>query len=189
MRLIHRTVPIALATVVALLAGAGSSLAATSAPDLAWANGTTVYMSHPTAITDPSANLLASAPPLYILKFPTAQTSGPLTLPSGYQPQCDPCTSEPVLYHDHLLTSAPGYGTDGTAGDYESPWRVVVLVYNPTYAYSPTFKPVTSDEDLVSAIDAGEFLQLNSNLPADDLAAYEVLTDTVLICPVVSPHA
>lgn len=185
----YRTLPLALAAAVALLAGAGSSLADPPGLDAAWANGTTVYMSKPTAITNPSPNLLASSPPLYILKFPTPQTSGPLSLPSGYQPQCDPCANEPVLYHDHLLPSAPGYGTDGTAGDYEGPWRVIVLVYNPRYAYSPTFQPVTSDEDLGRAIAAGDFLQLNPTLPTDDPAAYEVLTDTVLICPVVSAHA
>jgi hypothetical protein len=185
----RRCALVALATAAVLFAAAGSALAAPPGLDAAWANGTTVHMSKPTAITNPSPNLLASAPPLYILKFPTAQTSGPLSLPSHYQPQCDPCANEPVLYHDHLLPSAPGYGTNGTAGDYEGPWRVIVLVYNPRYAYSPTFKPVTSDEDLGWAIAAGEFLQLNPNLPADDPAAYEVLTNTVLICPVVSAHA
>lgn len=139
--------------------------------------------------TDPSPNLLQSAPPLYILKFPTTQTSGPLVLPSGYQPQCDPCANEPVLYHDHLLPSAPGYGTNGTAGDYKAPWRVTVLVYKPSYAYSPTFQPVTSDEELDQAISAGHFLQLQPNLPPTDPAAYEQPTNTVLLCPVVSGHA
>ncbi len=186
----HRTLPLALAiAAAALLAGAGGALADPPTLDAAWANGTTVFMSKPTAITNPTPNLLASAPPLYILKFATSQTSGPLSLPSGYQPQCDPCSNEPVLYHDHLLPSAPGYGTNGTAGDYEGPWRVVVLVYKPSYAYSPGFTPVTSDEQLGQAIAAGEFRQLNQNLPSDDPAAYELATDTVLICPVVSSHA
>lgn len=186
----HRTLPLVLATAAAaLVAGAGGALADPPALDAAWANGATVFMSKPTAITDPAPNLLASAPPLYILKFPTTQTSGPLSLPSGYRPQCDPCSNEPVLYHDHLLPSAPGYGTNGTAGDYEGPWRVIVLVYKPSYAYSRIFRPVTSDEQLDQAIAAGDFLQLHQTLPAADPAAYEVLTDTVLICPVVSGHA
>jgi hypothetical protein len=63
------------------------------------------------------------------------------------------------------------------------------LVYKPSYAYGPTFRPVTSDEQLDQAIAAGDFLQLNQTLPADDPAAYELATDTVLICPVVSNHA
>jgi hypothetical protein len=184
----RRTLPLALAA-AALFAGVSTAAAAPPTLDPAWANGTTVSMSKPTALANPSASLLASAPPLYILTFPTAQTSGPLSLPSGYHPQCDPCTGEPVLYHDHLLPSAPGYGTDGTAGDYEGPWRIVVLVYNPRFAFSPGFRPVTSDEDLAGAIAAGKFLQLDPSLPADDPAAYERLTDTVLICPVVSSHA
>lgn len=184
----HRILSLPLAIAAAALL-TGAALAGPPALDAAWANGTTVFMSKPTAITDPTPNLLASAPPLYILKFPTTQTGGPLELPSHYQPQCDPCSNEPVPYHDHLLPSAPGYGSDGTAGDWEGPWRIVVLVYSPLYAFRTDFTPVTSDEDLGKAIAAGEFLRLNPSLPADDPAAYEVATDTVLICPVVSGHA
>lgn len=185
----RRNLLFAVAATVALVAFAGSAAADPPGLDAAWANGTTVYMSKPTALANPSPNLLASAPPLYILTFPTSQTTGPLALPSGYRPQCDPCSDEPVLYHDHLLPSAPGYGTNGTAGDYEGPWRVIVLVYNPRYAYSAAFRPVTSDEQLDQAIADGEFLQLDRSLPATTPAAYEIATNTVLICPVVSSHA
>ena len=104
-----------------------------------------------------------------------------ITLPSGYQPQCNPCLQEPLAYHDHLLTGAPGQGQNGTAGDYRAPWRIVVMLYNPAWSNRPDFTPITSDDQLAAAEAAGEFL------PIDPGAAdpYEIWTTNVLVCPVV----
>ena len=160
---------------------------ANAAPEseLAYAEGHTYTMLGVTLVTNASPGVL-KAPPIYILGYPIAPgTTGPVTLPSGYEPQCNPCLQEPVAYHDHLLTGAPGLGTNGTSGgDYESPWRIVVLRYNPLYAlgpFSPFFRPITSDDQLAAAEQAGEFLPINpgSSNP------YEIWTRNVLVCPIV----
>lgn len=160
--------------------------------DVSYANGTTVYMIGPHLITNPNPSLLAQADELYLLAYPEdttcAPNCGPVTLPSGYQPQCDPCFHPglpvPFVYHDHLLSGAPGFGTNGTAGSFKGPWQIIVLMYNPSYAFSPGFQPITSDEALDKAEAAGDFLPIGhgSNL-------YEIPTGTVLICPLVSSHA
>lgn len=152
-------------------------VAVSAAPEgeLAYAEGHTYTMLGVTLITNASPGIL-SAPPIYILGFPTpAGTSGPITLPSGYRPQCNPCVQEPIAYHDHLLTGAPG------VGDYESPWRIVVMMYNPRYAFGPDFKPVTSDDDLAQAERDGEFLPINQG----GANPFEKWTDNVLVCPIV----
>ena len=130
---------------------------------------------------------ILSSPPLYIMGYvPPAgsQPGQPITLPSGYQPQCNPCLQEPVSYHDHLLTGAPGEGTDGTSGnDYRSPWRIVVMLYNPLN--SPFCTPITDDEELAAGEAAGEFLPIN---PAAANPC-EIWTTNVLVCPVVRPRS
>jgi hypothetical protein len=161
--------------------------------DPSYANGVTVYMIGPHMITNPNPNLLAHADDLYLLAFPEdtscAPNCGAITLPSGYHPQCDPCFHPglpiPFVYHDHVLTGAPGFGKNGTAGSFKGPWQVIVLMYNPAYANSPNFKPVTSDEALDTAEAAGDFLPINQGAENP----YEVATGTILICPLVSPHA
>jgi len=51
----------------------------------------------------------------------------------------------------------------GTAGEFKSPWKIIVLVYNPAYAASPNFKPITSASDLDAAETAGNvFLPINA---------------------------
>jgi len=162
--------------------------------DPSYANGATVYMIGPHMITNPNPNLLAQAEPLYILAYPVNSTPtctancAPITLPSGYQPQCNPCFHPglpPVFaYHDHVLEGAPGFGANGTAGDMKGPWRIIVLLYNLSAAMSPTFQPVTSDKALDAAETAGEFLPI-----AGGANPYEVETGVVLICPLVSSHA
>lgn len=170
--------------VVAAAALSASPLAAAAGEpgsDLVYAEGQTYTMLGATLITNASPGVL-KAPPIYILTYPVAPgTTGPITLPSGYQPQCNPCLQEPVAYHDHVLTGAPGLGTNGTALSNEGPWRIVILVYNPAYAYSPFFRPVTSDDQIAAAEAAGDFL------PVDAGAAnpYEIWTQNVLVCPVV----
>jgi len=173
--------------------------AAARKPDIdpTYANGTTVYMIGPHLIPNARAtmpNLYARAEELYLVSFP--QTSipspgaGPITLPSGYQPQCNPCfhpgLPAPFVYHDHVITGAPGMGTHGTAGAFQAPWKLIVLVYNPAYVASPNFSPITSAADLDAAEAAGNvFLPINSG----GANPYEVDTGNLLICPIVSSHA
>lgn len=176
----RRLIPI----LIAAAAFALFPLGAAGAPETeaVYADGQTYAMVGATLVTNASPGLL-KAPPIYILGFKTAPgTTGPITLPSGYRPQCNPCTQEPVAYHDHLVTGAPGLGTSGTAGgDYKAPWRIVAMIYNPAYSNSADFKPITSDEQLPAAEAAGEFLPINQG-PGDP---YEVWTPNVLICPIV----
>ena len=161
--------------------------------DPTYANGQTVYMIGPHLMTNPSANLLAHADELYLLSFPVdtscAPNCGPITLPSGYQPQCNPCfhpgLPTPFVYHDHVVTGAPGAGNDGTAGEFKGPWVIIVLVYNPDFAFISSFSPVTSDEALDIAEGAGEFLPINPQ----GANHFEINTGNVLICPLVSSHA
>jgi hypothetical protein len=164
--------------------------------DPTWANGQTVYMIGPHLIAgarESMPNAYAHAEELYLLVFPQATTpapgAGPITLPSGYQPQCNPCfhpgLPAPFVYHDHVITGAPGFGTNGTAGAYKAPWKIILLVYNPAYAYSPAFTPITS----AAAVDAAEAAG-NTFLPLfGGSNPYEFETGNLLICPTVSPHA
>ena len=138
-------------------------------------------------------NAYAHAEELYLVVYPQASTptpgSGPITLPSGYQPQCNPCFHPglPALfvYHDHVITGAPGMGNNGTAGEYKAPWKIILLVYNPAYANSPTFTPLKSATAIDEAEKAGVFLPINSG----GANPYEIETGNVLICPTVSNHA
>jgi hypothetical protein len=167
-----------------LLLAAGLLLIPTAAAapetEFVYADGQTYQMVEATLVTKASPGLL-TAPPLYLLGFPAAGTE-PITLPSGYQPQCNPCLQEPIAFHDHLITGAPGLGTNGTSsGNYRAPWRIVIMVYTHAYAYSPDFRPVTSDDQLAAAETAGDFAVINPGA-ADP---YQIWTDKVLICPVV----
>lgn len=166
----------------ALLLPAAASAGGATEP--VYANGQTYTMLGATLVTNASPGLL-SAPPLYLLGFPASGTS-PITLPSGYQPQCNPCLQEPIQYHDHLITGAPGLGTSGTAGgSYRAPWRIVIMMYTHAYAYSSNFQPVKSDEQLAAAEAAGEFAMINPG--ASD--PYQKWTTNVLICPIVMQHS
>src|SRR5215210_448592 len=52
-------------------------------------------------IFDAIAGLLQHASPIYIIGFPVAEgTTGPITLPSGYQPQHNGFPPAPIPYHD-----------------------------------------------------------------------------------------
>lgn len=176
-----------------------AAAASTGKPEIdpTYANGTTVYMIGPHIIPNARAtmpNVYAHAQELYLVSYPQASIptpgAGPITLPSGYQPQCNPCfhpgLPAPFVYHDHVITGAPGMGANGTAGEFKAPWKIIVLVYNPAYAASPTFKPITSAADLDAAEAAGNvFLPINSG----GANPYEVDTGNLLICPIVSNHA
>jgi hypothetical protein len=199
---LRRVVLIPLLAVALAAAGGGLFLttrhvpSAHAAPEIdpSYANGQTVYMIGPHMKTNPSPQELAQAPELYLLSYPLngdgcTTNCPPKTLPSGYQPQCNPCFHPglpiPFVYHDHVLTGAPGFGKDGTAGSFKGPWQIVVLVYNPAFAFSPGFTPITSDEALDTAEAAGEFLPINQGASNP----YEVATGSLLICPLVSSHA
>jgi hypothetical protein len=169
--------------------------------DPTYANGKTVYMigTHVTVgARESMPNAYEHAEELYIAVYPQAPPPAPqpapgappITLLSGYQPQCNPCfhpgLPAPFVYHDHIITGAPGMGVNGTAGEYKAPWKIIIVMYNPVYAASPNFKPITSAADLDAAEQAGTKL-----LPFNKGAAnpYEFETGNLLICPIVSSHA
>ena len=65
-------------------------------------------------------------------------------------------------------------------------WKVILLVYNPAYATSPSFAPITSAADVDAAEQSGNvFLPINNG----GGNPYEVDTGNLLICPTVSTHA
>jgi hypothetical protein len=176
-----------------LLASPMAALAAKPDIDPTYANGQTVYMIGPHLITNPSPQLHARAEELYLAVYPLNPDGrtdlGTLVLPSGYHPQCDPCFHPglplPFVYHDHIVPGAPGMGTNGTAGSFTAPWKIILVVYNPAVAFSPTFAPVTSTDQLDWAEANGWFLPINAG--ADN--PYEIDTGQVLICPMVSATA
>ena len=191
-------------SLVLALAGISFVFAASASADKpeidpTYANGQTVYMIGPHLIPnarETQPNLYAHSEELYLLTYPQATVpqpgAGPITLPSGYQPQCNPCfhpgLPAPFVYHDHVITGAPGMGANGTAGEYKAPWKIIVLVYNPGYAYSPSFTPIKSAAGVDAGEAAGAFLPINAGLTAGP-NPYEVDTGNVLICPTVSSHA
>jgi hypothetical protein len=139
-------------------------------------------------------NAYEKAEELYLVVYPQATTpqpgAGPITLPSGYQPQCNPCFHPGLpaqfVYHDHVITGAPGMGNDGTAGEYKAPWKIIILVYNPAYAASKNFVPLKSEAAIDAAESAGNvFLPIN----AGGENPYEIDTGNLLICPTVSNKA
>jgi hypothetical protein len=178
---------------------AAAAVVPTGKPEIdpTYANGTTVYMIGPHLIVNARAtmpNAYAHAEELYLVTYPQptlpAPGAGPITLPSGYQPQCNPCfhpgLPAPFVYHDHVITGAPGMGNNGTAGEFKSPWKIIVLVYNPAYVASPSFRPITSATDVDAAEAAG-----NVFLPINSVGSnpYEIDTGNLLVCPLVSSHA
>lgn len=160
--------------------------------DPTYANGKTVYMIGPHAIPgarETMPNLYAHAQELYLLVYPPGTNGAPITLPSGYQPQCNPCFHPGLppqfVYHDHVLPGAPGMGNNGTAGEFLGPWKLIVLVYDPAYVMAHGFVPIKSEADIDAGEAAGVFLQINPNGENH----YEFDTGNLLICPTVSDHA
>lgn len=168
--------------------------------DPSYANGRTVYMIGSHMIMNAAQtmpNFYASSEEVYLVVYPQtnepAPGAGPITLPSGYQPQCNPCfhpgLPAPLVYHDHVLTGAPGMGNHGTAGENKGPWKIIILMYDSAYAASPTFQPIKSADDIYAAEAAGGvFVPINHDLKAGDNPD-EIDTGNVLICPLVSSHA
>ena len=164
--------------------------------DPTYADGQIVYMIGPHLIVNAwvtQPQLYAKAEELYLLVYPI---NGPQnndtdrkTLPSGYQPNCDPCYHPGLpgafAYHDHIVTGAPGLGANGTAGQFKAPWKIILLVYNPDRFNDPNFKPITSASDVDAAEGTGMFLPVNPT----GANPFEIETGNVLICPLVSPRA
>jgi hypothetical protein len=181
------------------LALAPSRSASAGKPEIdpTYANGTTVYMIGPHMVVgarETMPNAYAHAEELYLLVYPQENVpgpgAGPITLPSEYQPQCNPCfhpgLPAPFVYHDHVITGGPGMGNNGTAGEYLAPWKIILLVYNPDYVAAPGFRPLTSEAAIDAAEEAGNvFLPINQG----GENPYEIDTGNLLICPTVSPHA
>lgn len=187
-----RLVLLAIAVAGAVLVFAGAAAADKPEIDTVYANGQTYSMIGPHLIQGAAqsmANAYAHAEELYLLAYP--QSALPLLALSGTVPQCDPCFHPglplPFVYHDHVLTGAPGLGTNGTAGVYESPWKIIVLMYNPLFL-TADFRPITTASDIDTAEAAGEFLPINAGLQHGD-NPYEIETGNLLICPIVSSHA
>jgi hypothetical protein len=157
--------------------------------DPTYANDTVVYMIGPHVIQGANVsmpNAYAHAEELYLVTYPQAS----LPLPSGYVPQCNPCfhpgLPQPFVFHDHIITGAPGMGNNGTAGEYKAPWKIIILRYDPTYIASPNFKPLMS----AAEVDAAENPSLHILLPfSNGPNPYEIETGNLLICPTVSNHA
>lgn len=182
------------AALAAILIGPGSAVAAQAAAQtsLVYADGKTYTMVTATARAASNPGL-ETAPPLWVMVF------APNAIPNGYTPQCDPCDhpNNPNLpgggdFHDHLLPSAPGLGTDGTAREYKGPWMITIVVFNPAFTHGNTaFVPITSDGQL-AAVEAQSSLALQQSgipelLPINPAGPdrFERSTGTVLICPIV----
>jgi hypothetical protein len=183
----HRLLPLPLVCAALVLPAAGLGVGATStlaAPltEPYYFQGHTVEANTGAGgIFDASAALLEQASPLYIIGFPVAPgTTGPITLPSGYQPQHNGFPPSPIPYHDHVIAAAPRLGTSGTAGQYTAALRVVELRYSWDYAYSAGFVPITSAAQIPAAEAAGKLELINPGAPDP----YQIWTTTVLVRPV-----
>ena len=112
------------ALLVSFMLPVGVATAAKPEIDPSYADGKIFYMIGPHIITNPNPHLYAQSEELYLLVYPLnptgSTTLGTLTLPSGYQPLCDPCFHPGIplqfAYHDHVLTGGPWLGNNGTAG-------------------------------------------------------------------------
>ena len=184
MRHRRHLVPLVCAGLLATLAAQPATVVAAGSPA-----SETVYVQGHTAeidtgasvLFDASAGLLRHASPIYIIGFPVAEgTTGPLTLPSGYEPQHNGFPPAPIPYHDHVLAAVPGLGTSGTAGQYGATLRVVEMRYTSAYAYSPTFVPITSVDQIPAAETSGQLEIIDPGAPDP----YQQWTTTVLIRPV-----
>ena len=136
-----------------------------------YADGNTYTINTEAAVDlDAPGGVLAQAAAFYIIGFPVAAgTTGPITLPSGYQPQNNGLPA-PLPYHDHI------------AADVSNPLRrVVELQYTWAYAYSLSFVPLTSVNQLAAAEASGKLDIVAPGAPDP----YQHWTNTVLVRPVV----
>src|SRR6266542_2876842 len=152
----------ALVSVVGALAFAAGAVADTQTENV-YVDGQTYAINTGAAVVfDASPGLLEQSSPMFLIGFTVLPgTTGPIILPSGYQPQNNGLPS-PVPYHDHVLSGAPGLGTSGTAGDYGASLQIVRMQYTLAYTYDPAFVPITSVDQIAAAAAAGKLLVLNA---------------------------
>ena len=165
-----RIAVLAVAAGLSALAVAVTSAAAASTEEI-YADGHTYTINTSAAVQlNASQGMLDKAAPFYIIGFPVPPgTTGPITLPSGYQPQNNGLPA-PIPYHDHIAT------------DIGNPLRrVVELRYSWSYAYSTSFVPLTSVDQLPAAEASGK-LDIVAPGASDP---YQHWTNTVLVRPVV----
>ncbi len=171
-------------TVVIALAFVTAALAEPQTENV-YADGQTYAINTGAAMVfDASAGLLKQSSPIYLIGFTVIPgTSGPITLPSGYQPQNNGLPS-PVPYHDHVLMGAPGLGTSGTAGSHGATLRLVRMQYTLAYTYDPAFVPITSVDQFAAAEASGKLVIMNPG--ASD--PYQLWTSTIFVRPIVGPN-
>lgn len=132
----------------------------------------------------PSAGEIAAAAPFYVAVFPLNPDGradlGQLTVGGGYQPQCDPCFHPglpfQLIYHDHILSGAPGFGDAGTAQLQQGTRHPIAVMYNPAVIERADFRPMTSEADVKAAEQAGELLAINPT----SANPYELPPDAVI---------
>lgn len=121
----------------------------------------------------PSDEELAAARPFYVAVFPVNPDGrtdlGSLTLPSGYRPQCDPCfhpgLAFQLVYHDHVLAGAPGFGIDGTAHQQQGTRHPIAVMYDPAFVQRPDFRPFTTIDEVRAGEQLGQLLPINAGAP------------------------
>jgi hypothetical protein len=158
---------------VAVLVAGGPATAIARDTETVYVDGHTAEINTGAGVIfEASPGLLNHTSPIFIIGFPVAPGfTGPVTLPSGYEPQHNGFPPSPIPYHDHVLASEQGVQR-----------QVVELRYSWAYAYSPTFVPITSADQIPAAEAAGKLEVLNPG--ASD--PYQLPTTTVLIRPVLS---
>jgi len=170
-RHLRRLICAAVATLAAAVLVAPTSAVADPQTETVYVDAQTAEINTGAGIIfDAAAALLYQAAPIYIIGFPVAaDTTGPITLPSGYQPQHNGFPPAPIPYHDHVL------------GVLDNVLRQVVeMRYSSAYAYSPDFVPITSADQIPDAEAAGKLEIINPGAPNP----YQNWTTTVLIRPV-----
>lgn len=134
------------------------------------------------ANTNASEVQLASANIMYVVTYPQLNSlcSGnlssckPQALPSGYSPQCNPCTEEaPAVYHDHVLAQMPVAGSNAS-------YAIVVVAYAPPFSGNSAFVPMKSSSAITAGESAGNFAKTNPTAANP----YEMHTRTVLVLSV-----
>lgn len=171
MRRRSHLLPLVCASLTMLVAGPASAGAAGRDTETVYLDGHTAQINTGAAVIfNASPGLLSEASPIFIIGFPVApDTTGPITLPSGYQPQHNGFPPSPIPYHDHVLPSA-----------LPAARQIVEMRYSRAYAYSPAFVPITSAGQIPGAEAAGELEVINPG--ASD--RYQLWTTTVLVRPV-----
>jgi len=186
----RKLVVLIFAMVTALAVTASPALAGKPATEQMYANGKTVFMIAPPTAATGGPNVPDE---LYLAVYPINPSGvdlGRLTVgTNGYAPQCDPCFHPgvplPFSYHDHVISGAPGFGVNGTAGSYNPFWHVFVVMYNPAVFTGHVFTPVKSAAELDAGEASGMFLPINAAGPNH----FEVDTGIVFLCNIVSSHA